>query len=96
MFEVKFYNDGAEVIDSYKSLWDKETINRIYGDGGKYALTEEEAETYGMESISWDRSKFSLYVEWFIHSLCYRLHIQRDRAQSAYLDYDKSWFKNLF
>ena len=96
MFELKFYSNGIEVIDSYTVFWDKETINKIYGENGVYALTVEEKDENGKDAISWDRSKFSLYAEWFIHTLCYRLHIQRDRTRSVYFEFDKSWLKNLF
>ena len=42
------------------------------------------------------RSELSMYVEWFIHSLCFRLHFQRERARNTLFELDGSWFINMF
>lgn len=77
-FEIVVHDAGVEVIDSYKVLWDKNTINTIYA------------------SNPFTRKRFSLYIEWFIHTLCYKLHIQRSRTKDVFFDWGNKWFINMF
>lgn len=42
------------------------------------------------------RSRLSMCVEWALHSVCYWLGIERERAKDVFLEYGDEWLKNLF
>jgi hypothetical protein len=42
----------------------------------------------------WNRSNFSLLVEWIIHNFAYDLNILRTRTKDV--DFDKHWIKSFF
>lgn len=82
-YKYHAFSNGIEVEDSYKSLCSKHMIDKLYY----------------WHIGWWKRSKFSLYIEWFIHTLCYRIGYQKDRAKNVFnvfFEYDKSWFNALF
>lgn len=79
---VYFREDGAEVMGCHG-----------YSREERFAICSYVADTWKKEGIR-ERSVQSLEAEMALHSICYRLGIEKEKAKDAYLDKkeDERWY----
>lgn len=79
----KILENRIKIIDSYKMS--KEEFDMVL----------EEVKKLAPSHVAFNRTKKSIYLEWYAHNLLYRLGIRKDKTADVDLDYPQPWIKRL-